>query len=403
MITRQTKHTLKFSNKNKLTDIDLCMDMYKHDLQLYVNAILDGRLPFVKLVSKPYVDGTLIKQSHWKQILYKEASQIISSKMSNLKKQVYKKYQKLYAKSKQQNKYKFFTDKHFKELKINYFKRIKININSVSIPLDYRTFDIIDTDGYFNQFVRITLPIEYKTKNGVTRYKKVKIPIKQYSHSLKYSNWQRCNTICLQRNHVGQLSISLIYEKKEQIKKEHGETVGIDLGYNKLITTSNGITYGEHLKPIYQKLANKKRGSKNYNQLLQHKKCEINHIINEFVKEQNIYQLYCEDLKELRKASKMSTKELNKQQYFTYAQVLTKLDSMAQTEGFYLTKVNPAYTSQTCSNCGDIDKSNRQGEIYQCKSCGMIMDADINAAINILHRGAYSSSTTQNNCIEIIQ
>jgi transposase len=31
------------------------------------------------------------------------------------------------------------------------------------------------------------------------------------------------------------------------------------------------------------------------------------------------------------------------------------------------------------------------------------MDADINAAINILHRGAYSSSTTQNNCIEIIQ
>ena len=59
-----------------------------------------------------------------------------------------------------------------------------------------------------------------------------------------------------------------------------------------------------------------------------------------------------------------------------------------------LTKVNPAYTSQTCSHCGTKDKTNRKGETYSCKVCGLIIDADYNASINILHREAYSLSTT---------
>ncbi|NWH06078.1 zinc ribbon domain-containing protein, partial [Desulfobacter latus] len=45
--------------------------------------------------------------------------------------------------------------------------------------------------------------------------------------------------------------------------------------------------------------------------------------------------------------------------------------------------------SQRCSACGVICKSNRQGEIYKC-ACGLFLDADINASLNILHLGAYS-------------
>ena len=36
-----------------------------------------------------------------------------------------------------------------------------------------------------------------------------------------------------------------------------------------------------------------------------------------------------------------------------------------------------------------VNKSSRQGEVYHCKTCGAEMDADINAAINILHLGVY--------------
>ena len=53
-----------------------------------------------------------------------------------------------------------------------------------------------------------------------------------------------------------------------------------------------------------------------------------------------------------------------------------------------LITVNPAYTSQQCSHCGHVDKHNRESQaVFVCQSCGMHMNADVNAAINIRERG----------------
>ena len=49
--------------------------------------------------------------------------------------------------------------------------------------------------------------------------------------------------------------------------------------------------------------------------------------------------------------------------------------------------VDPAYTSQTCSECGHIDRKNRGGKKFECTNCGHQDDADINAAKNILALG----------------
>jgi putative transposase len=50
--------------------------------------------------------------------------------------------------------------------------------------------------------------------------------------------------------------------------------------------------------------------------------------------------------------------------------------------------VNPAYTSQDCSGCGhrktDLTLADR---IYHCLACGLVIDRDLNAALNILARG----------------
>ena len=45
--------------------------------------------------------------------------------------------------------------------------------------------------------------------------------------------------------------------------------------------------------------------------------------------------------------------------------------------------VNPAYTSQKCSNCGAIVKKSLSVRTHACE-CGFVMDRDWNAAINIL-------------------
>jgi putative transposase len=50
--------------------------------------------------------------------------------------------------------------------------------------------------------------------------------------------------------------------------------------------------------------------------------------------------------------------------------------------------VNPAYTSQTCSSCGNIDRKSRKTQAdFECVSCGFEINADLNASINILSRG----------------
>ena len=47
-------------------------------------------------------------------------------------------------------------------------------------------------------------------------------------------------------------------------------------------------------------------------------------------------------------------------------------------------RVNPAYTSQTCSNCGHVAKENRKSQSrFECVECGFESNADINAALNI--------------------
>ena len=57
-------------------------------------------------------------------------------------------------------------------------------------------------------------------------------------------------------------------------------------------------------------------------------------------------------------------------------------------DGVGMILVNPAYTSQTCSQCGHVDKRNRESQaVFICKKCSYKTNADVNAAKNILKRG----------------
>ena len=49
--------------------------------------------------------------------------------------------------------------------------------------------------------------------------------------------------------------------------------------------------------------------------------------------------------------------------------------------------VDPAYTSQTCSECGRIVEKDLGVRIHVCPFCGYAADRDYNAARNILARG----------------
>jgi putative transposase len=63
----------------------------------------------------------------------------------------------------------------------------------------------------------------------------------------------------------------------------------------------------------------------------------------------------------------------------------------AEMLGIPVQLVDPRYTSQTCSVCGHIDKSNRiSRDDFICSDCGYAAPADLNAAINIAARADVS-------------
>lgn len=59
--------------------------------------------------------------------------------------------------------------------------------------------------------------------------------------------------------------------------------------------------------------------------------------------------------------------------------------------GGSLVLVDPAYTSQACSECGIVDRESRKSQAaFVCQHCGFRAHADHNAAINILRRNTAS-------------
>ena len=65
------------------------------------------------------------------------------------------------------------------------------------------------------------------------------------------------------------------------------------------------------------------------------------------------------------------------------------LSYKAEYAGKIVEKVNPAYTSQTCSQCGTRTLMELKDRVFTC-ACGLSMDRDINAARNILRLGKQS-------------
>ena len=60
----------------------------------------------------------------------------------------------------------------------------------------------------------------------------------------------------------------------------------------------------------------------------------------------------------------------------------------AESAGKVVVLVNPGDTSKTCSRCGGVKENLKLSDrIFHCDGCGLEVDRDINAAINIGNRG----------------
>jgi IS605 OrfB family transposase len=359
-------------------------------LELYIDDVLEERLPLKKFLSSKDLPTYNLSHSAWKQVIYKHASEIVRSLYQKTKRRVYKRYKTIYAKAMRSGKFRSFTGKRWTELNVNILKRIKKpEIKRVGINIDSRLFDIQKVEGEFDEFVKIRLPWFQSHKK---RAQTVNLPIKHHRHSLKFSDWNRKDTIKLIRRRDS-FDLCLTYEAQDTPKVDSKEIIGIDLGYKKAIVTSSGNMYGQELLHLYDRISKKRQGSKAFKRLLAYRDALINEACNRFndteLKGRPV--LAIEDLKNVKHGSKgkIHRKTMNKLQRWSYSKTISKLESLAQTEGFHLLKVDPAYTSQKCSSCGFTCKENRRSEEFSCVKCGYENDADLNAALNIHELGVY--------------
>ena len=76
-----------------------------------------------------------------------------------------------------------------------------------------------------------------------------------------------------------------------------------------------------------------------------------------------------------------------------FGKLVKMITYKAQERGIKVESVDEAYTSQTCSICGTRDKTSRKHRgLYACKHCGVVLNADVNGARNILFRVVPSPS-----------
>lgn len=73
-----------------------------------------------------------------------------------------------------------------------------------------------------------------------------------------------------------------------------------------------------------------------------------------------------------------------------WSQFTSLLSYKAAWAGRKYVAVNPAYTSQDCSQCGHRQKLVLSDRTYTCPCCGLVLDRDLNASLNILRLGQQS-------------
>jgi hypothetical protein len=59
---------------------------------------------------------------------------------------------------------------------------------------------------------------------------------------------------------------------------------------------------------------------------------------------------------------------------------------LAAIYGLAVQEITPAYTSITCSRCGLVNRDLRHKETFRCWRCGLTVNSDFNASVNLCHR-----------------
>ena len=208
-------------------------------------------------------------------------------------------------------------------------------------------------------------------------------------------------------------TVDLTYAVEKQPLTPCEKAVGIDMGVRKRMMLSTGecivstaVDNGAVIRQ-QQRVARCKRGSrtrqKQVRQLARLRRRQ--HVRNrnachrfttDFVRRFGTIAVEKLNIQQMTQSAGAKKRHLNRSiQEQTWGLLRQQLTYKAEWAGRAFVEVNPAYTSQDCSRCGSRHNPGTS-EIYWCPTCGLKMDRDHNAALNILRAGTLALASRQN-------
>ncbi|MBD1833573.1 transposase [Cyanobacteria bacterium FACHB-472] len=191
----------------------------------------------------------------------------------------------------------------------------------------------------------------------------------------------------------------------ERVEKREptGKTIGLDVGLTHFYTDSDGssVEKPRHLrkslkalKKLNRRLSRTQKGSKNRAKARNHlsrKHLKVSRQRKYFAVKLARCVVQSNDLvayEDLQVLNMVKNKKLSKSiSDAAWTAFRNWVEYFGKVFGVVTVAVPPHYTSQNCSNCGQVAKKSLSQRTHQCPHCGFVLDRDWNAARNILELG----------------
>ena len=209
----------------------------------------------------------------------------------------------------------------------------------------------------------------------------------------------KIKTCTIKKDLLGHWYAVLVAEIEDMPAIEPQIAVGVDVGLKSLITTSTGesiqypryyIKLEEKLAAAQRSLSRKKKGSAN--RLKAKAKVakiskRIQNLRDEFLNQVSRKLVDSADLivfENLNISGMLKNHHLAKHiQDHAWGKLIQFTKSKAEKAGKVVELVDARYTSQKCSQCGIMVPKTLAERTHACPNCGLNMDRDLNASLNI--------------------
>ena len=209
----------------------------------------------------------------------------------------------------------------------------------------------------------------------------------------------KIKTCTIKKDNLGHWYAILVSEINDVPQIEPKTAIGVDVGLKNQVTTSTGetIQYPRYyvraetlIAAAQRNLARKKKGSSNrqkakikvarlHRKIQNHRDEFLHQVSRKLVDSADLIVFENLNIKGMLKNHCLA-KHI---QDHAWGKLIQFTGSKAAKAGKIVELVEARYTSQKCSQCGIMDPKTLADRIHICPNCGLEMDRDINASVNI--------------------